>query len=973
MFHYFYSLTYSNKTKLILKKNINYFLITFVIFFSCLTASARFLLPSPVPVYHNLKKGDNGLTSDIIYRVFTDKYGYVWLATEKGLMIYNGRQFIPFHLPGNDQEIVTTWNLGDKLLCFSYSGNIINVDVATRKATLFRNPDTAVSSKTNHTPFILCHRSADSLFLLNASGVFVTIPLSSLWAPGRAGIPGIWRISSHFFTTILSGSPHYEAGLVNATDIYHALGSSEHSVKMKDSTLICKNKIYRINPPGKGISLLFDADRAGKSQEVINDYIRHGNDLWVGYFNGSGLICYRNYFSHSPYTPFINPVTIVPDVRVGCIDQDQRGTIRVATLGNGLYVFTPAGLSLRYYSCSDKHLFYDPDIRFIAVKDSALITGYNYPVADIKKQYENRRLIAGDRREKNMVQYLYDEAPITMITHKGFYSFDPKMKRGPLIPGTVKDAYEQDGNLYIGIKGRYTIRNGTASYTTYVPAYANISIAPASDKGMLLGTTHGLYKDSFRINELGSERILKVRQYNGTILAATTSGIHILRQGKPSQLLSTGNGLAGNYCFQLAASGAYYYALTDGGISVIDTATLHVAHVYSTNELMPGLEVNYFAIHNGRLWMATNKGIIETNAYHPAGDIYSPPIYIIAADTFKTKYISDTTVRPYSRNQPVFYEIDILDNSIQQPLISYRIEETDGRQVLPPQNLATPAFSVNGLWPGEYNVYVTVRSMQSGWVFTQRHVLIIRPLWWQHLWIGLFAFVLLSVCIFLIARFFFKRKAAKARQRLEQQHYVLQLRSKLTLSQLKPHFIFNALNPLQPLIINQQVRDALQYIEQFSKLMRNMITLWRTDHVSLKKEAAFLEQYVYIQQRRFATEFRFIIEMPPGEVYENLQIPSMLLQPLVENAVEHGLLRSAAADNFIKITFEPDLSSGQLKITVFNTGAPLPDGFKPAEDHALFMIMERIVLIRQQTGIGVINCENVPGGVGCYLILPILN
>lgn len=950
---------------------IIYIFITFIILLWGYPASPQHLLSAPVPIYSNLTKGAKGLSSNLAFRVFTDRFGYIWLATEKGMMVYNGRQFTRINLPGNDQEIVVTWHKGDQLLCFSYSGNIININVLTRKAKLFCNTDTGISSKINHTPFILCHQIADSLYLLNSSGAFITMPVSCIYDTGKVTVNNNWRIGQAFFHRIMAHTPAYEAGLVNDYDLYMALGSSEHSVKMKNNTLVYRNKIFYVHQD-HGISLLFDGDKAVKQGEVINDYLRHGNDLLVGYFNGSGLVCYRNFFLQSPYTVLPDPVVILPDIAIAALTMDISGNICVATLGNGLYLFTPEGLSLQYYSCTDTRQFYSQDIHFISIKGDELITGYDHAVADIRKGKEVLRIAGTPLLERNPVKYVYEEGDkIHMVTQKGSYITNAQRQTAPLFPQIVKDIYEQDGNLYLNIKGRYIIKNSKGTIAALVPSYANISIAPAADSGFLLATTHGLYHDTTRITAMGNERILKVRQYHGTILAGTTTGLHILKPAGQHVFLNTGNGLAGNYCIQATNYGRYYYVLTDGGLSVIDTNSLRVAHTYSTETLIPGLEINYFTINEGKIWMGTNKGIIVADEYTTGHYIQAPPVHIIAGDTLKKNYISDTTTRIFSRSQPVFFDIDILDNSSQQSLISYHIETPDGHQVLAPQQITDRTFSVNGLWPGQYTIYVTVRSIHDTWWVSRKHVLIITPLWWQLIWVQVLAFLLLTGSIILASRHFYLRKAMKAQQQLEQQNHMLQLQSRFLFSRLKPHFIFNALNPLQPLIIQQQTREALQYIAQFSKLMRNMITLWRSDYVTLKKEVEFLQQYIFVQQRRFDTAFPFILDIPPGEWYDRILLPSMLLQPLIENAIEHGILLSGDPGDFVRVTVSADELHHLLHITVFNSGSSLPEHFTPVADHALYMIIERMQLLKEETGTGGITYSNKDGGVCCALILPL--
>ncbi|WP_452225145.1 tetratricopeptide repeat-containing sensor histidine kinase [Lacinutrix chionoecetis] len=108
-------------------------------------------------------------------------------------------------------------------------------------------------------------------------------------------------------------------------------------------------------------------------------------------------------------------------------------------------------------------------------------------------------------------------------------------------------------------------------------------------------------------------------------------------------------------------------------------------------------------------------------------------------------------------------------------------------------------------------------------------------------------------------------------------------------SQMNPHFIFNALNSVNSFIANNDERTANKYLSDFSKLMRAVLENSEQDFISLAKEIELLELYTKLEHFRFQDKFDYTITVDKEIDVEDYQIPPMLLQPYIENAVWHGL------------------------------------------------------------------------------------
>ena len=216
---------------------------------------------------------------------------------------------------------------------------------------------------------------------------------------------------------------------------------------------------------------------------------------------------------------------------------------------------------------------------------------------------------------------------------------------------------------------------------------------------------------------------------------------------------------------------------------------------------------------------------------------------------------------------------------------------------------------------------------------TQSYQIISRPYWFQRLWIRIIAILLIITGTIAITRWFFKRRLNllnSQRQRLEEQLTTIQ-------SQLNPHFIFNALSSIEGLVTSGQNQLANGYLNTFSAIMRE--TLKNADKllISLKEEIELVEKYISIEQLRFG--FSYDINIDDKININELEIPPMLIQPLVENAVKHGA-GSLGQKGRIKISLKRNADN--MIITVINNKLSKKEVVKTAGGYGLSFTKQRL-------------------------------
>jgi sensor histidine kinase YesM len=135
---------------------------------------------------------------------------------------------------------------------------------------------------------------------------------------------------------------------------------------------------------------------------------------------------------------------------------------------------------------------------------------------------------------------------------------------------------------------------------------------------------------------------------------------------------------------------------------------------------------------------------------------------------------------------------------------------------------------------------------------------------------------------------------------------------------MNPHFLFNSLNSIKLYIINNETKNAVHYLNKFSKLIRKILEASSLKEIPLAEELETVELYMNIENIRFSNEINFEIEVDEGIDTHVVKIPSLILQPFLENALWHGLSSKEGEKNV-----QLHVSNGQkgfIKIAISDNG-----------------------------------------------------
>ena len=174
--------------------------------------------------------------------------------------------------------------------------------------------------------------------------------------------------------------------------------------------------------------------------------------------------------------------------------------------------------------------------------------------------------------------------------------------------------------------------------------------------------------------------------------------------------------------------------------------------------------------------------------------------------------------------------------------------------------------------------------------------------------------LLMAFLSFFIARSFIRTANKRNAERLE----LAETKMKALRSQLNPHFVFNSLNSIQYYIQVNEKRLAKDYLAKFGKLMRLFLEASHNDTVSLKNEIAQLQLYLELEKVRFENRWNYNIEVDQSLEVDIVTIPAMILQPILENSIIHGLGHRSSTGGLLNLVFEEEGTN--INVSIVDNG-----------------------------------------------------
>lgn len=269
---------------------------------------------------------------------------------------------------------------------------------------------------------------------------------------------------------------------------------------------------------------------------------------------------------------------------------------------------------------------------------------------------------------------------------------------------------------------------------------------------------------------------------------------------------------------------------------------------------------------------------------------------------------------------------------------------------------------------GTYQIVLEGKNMGTGDVFVTRKIqLVITPPFWKTPW-----FITLSVLLILVTILVIFKLRIHSIQKREQEKAALTnklLESRLTAlrAQMNPHFMFNAMNSIQNFIIDKDTRLALHYLAEFSKLIRQTLDNSTEKLIPLATEIGFLKSYIAVQKMRFdSVETRVTVDQTIDKY--RLFIPTLIIQPFIENAFEHAFDNSLTDKN-IEVKFVQE--DALLTCTIADNGKGFSENNSPFlhASKGIKLCKDRILLLNREYNANKFTLKITSSNKGTMVVL----
>lgn len=326
---------------------------------------------------------------------------------------------------------------------------------------------------------------------------------------------------------------------------------------------------------------------------------------------------------------------------------------------------------------------------------------------------------------------------------------------------------------------------------------------------------------------------------------------------------------------------------------------LEVIKLYNQESGIPRLEFLEDGLQSGpflQIFAATTSGVLElvpkTNLQTAQGPILSLIAINAAGEVFDD---ADSLVREKLR----FIRPDQADIRIEVKAIDQRQPKgIEFYHRLIPQDKdwikssSNSSFQFYGLPPGRYTFSAkAVNGSKQESNILEIPFVVLTP-YYRQWWFAILVLLIFSVITYLIYRRRLRvqlKKNQRINDTLKRENKILQLEQAASRLQMNPHFIFNVLHSIQGSISDGDQEKARADLQIFSRLMRSYLEHSRVEKIILEDEISLLDLYLKVEQQLRANRFEYKINIDPSIDPSFIEIPTMLIQPFVENAIKHGM------------------------------------------------------------------------------------
>jgi len=837
---------------------------------------------------------ENGLPSNEVYSIAQDKMGFIWFGCDAGLYKYDGIRYILYTCQKQKAKSITglTVSSTGKLICYNFQSQVFMLenDTLTEINNLF--PEKITS--------ICCQNNGD-IFVGHSGGVSVYNEQKNSWTTHGTLNKELAILSNKFVAKLSKHQP-------NDTVLF---------LKTNSIAKYIKGKIF------------FTETGFLKNQSPGTFFLEyHKNCLYLFSTEENEI-----------YTYLKNKIEPIQDLSLLNLLINRKITNVKSLPDGGLWICTYKGIIKYDVSSKKAELFY-PDKAF---SDCLLDREGNYwfcCLQDGLLRVPNINFLVWNTNNK-----LLDVDKISKIAYGGGSIFFATIN-GTI--GELNDKTYELKTFHTGNHGDvqgfdfdentktlwFYLNNNLFSLKENKIAYQESGIKATKTKKQVgndcfIGSSSGLYVN----NKIIKQRWIREVEYdqsNKIVWAASNDGLmNVIQKNNTwcvervffegTQILCIDFDKQQNLIYAVTFTGKIFSINNNGNIKFVSQISdkIQVLKIKKHKEIIylatnkglwkyntrlncweflnkiSGLasdNIQSLVVTSENVWLATGKGVqkipITTNTKNKSAIVYLKKI--IAG---KTVVLNPKSLKLNNGETLMLFPEVAAYNSFGNYRYLYRIKTTDTNWVSLPSSLEQ--IEIQNIPPGNFEVELKVIDHNG---LNSENTIVLSgttiPPFWKSLWF--FVLIILLIMASMFSLFKYRLNKLQKKQLIEIERIRLENELRLSRetalkSQMNPHFIFNVLNSIKTYIYKNDKQKASAYLNEFSDLIRTFLSMSNVPLISLADELKMLNLYIGLEKMLLKDEFEFLQHVDDKIDLSETRIPTLIIQPYIENAFKHGL------------------------------------------------------------------------------------
>lgn len=863
-----------------------------------------------------------GLPSNTVYQIIQDEKGFIWIAHDKGLSKYDGNSFINYKSPSQQGSSLSNINIfKDNIWCQDFAGNFYY----SKNETLYK--ETKLHSGGNY--FAAAKYNDKLAFIRNDSLCFINGNNNEVT---KTSIPKLdyITITTDSQQIFLYAKNHLVAVNNGSSQIVQSFNNTQNFFFF---LLKVNNNIYGITKNTHPYIFLLKDNKtiplnALPEKLIIQDASVINDEIWISTSTGS-------YCFDKSWKPKYNGFCFYKEHSITKVIKDREGNYWFSTLNNGVLIVPD--LNTRLYNFQNK------SITALAKKNNEILAGTSdHSVLSFNLKSNNLSQVYKDNTNHEILGLKYDNlTKLTLYWSDRIAYLRGNKKTNEHTNFAAKSITEIDENFYavayasgialirrnnketpvpewlktkknVWIDSKYNLLDATTRGRSVLFDNNTSTLYAATANGIYYFSKTGSGKIKHNDNEIFASQIIKLK--NTIYITTFSNGLYKLTDINNSEGIKNNN--ISNTLYKATSDNSSLWLIGENCLQEYNTETNNVITYTAANGL-PKSELKDVVVKENQIFLATTQGLLVIDKLSKSNNNTAPLLSLNHISV--NGHIVDSVFDFKSHENNIIIDFSLLSYKAENTSLKTQYKINNGEW----QNLESLSrqLSLPSLASGNYTIQI--RGFNEDGVVSKNIITVgfsIAAPYYKQWWF--IVSVALAVLAVLLLIFKSRIKNIKQRNELLAQKLLIEHElNKSTLtsikSQMNPHFLFNALNTIQSYIYTNDKENASEYLVKFSQLTRLILDMSNKDYVSIADEIKALKLYIELEQQRFEDKLQSNFIIDENISTETQYIPSMLIQPYIENAIKHGLLHKKGTW-ILKINI--DKKPAGIQVTIDDNG-----------------------------------------------------